>query len=38
MDTKNDYTPKRRFPGFEGEWEQKKLADIVEINSGKAFN
>ena len=37
MDTKNDYTPKRRFPGFEGEWEQKKLGDIVEINSGKDY-
>ena len=37
MDTKNDYTPKRRFPGFEGEWEQRKLADIVEINSGKDY-
>lgn len=22
--------PKRRFPGFEGEWEQKKLGDIAE--------
>ena len=37
MDTKNDYTPKRRFPSFEGEWEQKKLGDIVEINSGKDY-
>lgn len=29
--------PKRRFPGFEGEWEQRKLGDIVEINSGKDY-
>lgn len=34
MDTKNDYTLKRRFPGFEGEWEQKKLGDIAEIYDG----
>lgn len=26
--------PKRRFPGFEGEWEQKKLGDIAEIYDG----
>ena len=37
MDTKNANTPKRRFPGFEGEWEQRKLGDIVEINSGKDY-
>lgn len=30
MDTKNDSTPKRRFPGFEGEWEEKKLGEVVE--------
>lgn len=28
--------PKRRFKGFEGEWEQRKLSDITEkIGSGK---
>lgn len=29
--------PKRRFPGFEGEWEEKKLGEIVEVNSGKDY-
>ncbi|MFS9077120.1 restriction endonuclease subunit S [Streptococcus mitis] len=26
--------PKRRFPGFEGEWEEKKLKDVSEIYDG----
>jgi len=25
-------TPKLRFPGFEGEWEEKKLGEIAEVN------
>ncbi|WP_416470467.1 restriction endonuclease subunit S [Streptococcus thermophilus] len=29
--------PKRRFPGFEGEWEQKKLGEILETVSYKEF-
>ena len=29
--------PKRRFPGFEGEWEQKKLGEILETVSCKEF-
>ena len=29
--------PKRRFPGFEGEWEQKKLGEILETVSFKEF-
>lgn len=33
---KTSNVPNLRFPGFEGEWEEKKLADITEkINSGK---
>lgn len=35
MDTKNDYTPKRRFPGFEGEWEHKKLGQLMDVGSVK---
>lgn len=34
MDTKNDSTPKRRFPGFEGEWKEKKLGEISNITAG----
>lgn len=26
--------PKRRFPGFEGEWEEKKLGEISNITAG----
>ena len=26
-----------RFPGFEGEWEEKKLEDIIKVNSGKDY-
>lgn len=33
MDTKNDSTPKRRFPGFEGEWEQKRLTTIASMHA-----
>lgn len=27
--------PKRRFPGFEGEWEQKKLGQLMDVGSVK---
>ena len=27
--------PKRRFPGFEGEWEKKKLGEIMDVGSVK---
>ena len=33
----NQNIPKLRFPGFEGEWEEKKLGDVVSNKSGK-FN
>ncbi len=33
--TKN--VPELRFPGFEGEWEEKKLEDIIKVNSGKDY-
>ncbi|MFK3494742.1 restriction endonuclease subunit S [Staphylococcus aureus] len=33
--TKN--VPELRFPGFEGEWEEKKLEGIIKVNSGKDY-
>lgn len=30
--------PKRRFPGFEGEWEQKRLGEVVEFKRGLTYN
>ncbi|HDR3142294.1 TPA: restriction endonuclease subunit S [Staphylococcus aureus] len=33
--TKN--VPELRFPGFEGEWEEKKLEDIIKVNFGKDY-
>lgn len=27
-------TPRLRFPGFDGEWEEKKLGDICSVNRG----
>ncbi|HIH7673820.1 TPA: restriction endonuclease subunit S [Staphylococcus aureus] len=33
--TKN--VPELRFPGFEGEWEEKKLWDLIKVNSGKDY-
>lgn len=29
--------PELRFPGFEDEWEEKKLGNIVQVNSGKDY-
>lgn len=29
--------PELRFAGFEGEWEEKKLSNIVKINSGRDY-
>lgn len=29
--------PELRFPGFEGAWEEKKLGDIIKVNSGKDY-
>ncbi|HEA6081092.1 TPA: restriction endonuclease subunit S [Staphylococcus aureus] len=29
--------PELRSPGFEGEWEEKKLEDIIKVNSGKDY-
>ena len=32
-------TPRLRFPGFEGEWVEKKLGEVFEkINNGMAYN
>ncbi|HDZ5560897.1 TPA: restriction endonuclease subunit S [Staphylococcus aureus] len=33
--TKN--VPELRFPGFEGEWEEKKLGGLIKVNSGKDY-
>ncbi|HCV0001709.1 TPA: restriction endonuclease subunit S [Staphylococcus aureus] len=33
--TKN--VPELRFPGFEGEWEEKKLGELIKVNSGKDY-
>ncbi|MEZ2017017.1 restriction endonuclease subunit S [Staphylococcus aureus] len=33
--TKN--VPELRFPEFEGEWEEKKLGDLIKVNSGKDY-
>ena len=30
--------PKRRFPGFEGEWDQKRLGEVVEFKRGLTYN
>lgn len=29
--------PKLRFPGFNGEWEAKKLGDVVQFKNGRPF-
>lgn len=29
--------PKLRFPGFTEDWEQRKLSDILKVNSGKDY-
>ena len=29
--------PKRRFPGFKGEWEEKKLGEVVEFKRGLTY-
>jgi type I restriction enzyme, S subunit len=30
---KNNHTPKIRFPGFTGDWEERKLGELIEISS-----
>ena len=30
--------PNRRFPGFDGEWESKKLGDLANVSSGGTPN
>lgn len=34
MSDKNTKIPKRRFPGFTGDWEQRKLGDVTTSYSG----
>ena len=33
----NSLVPKLRFPGFEGEWEEKTLGEVCELKNGYAF-
>ncbi|MBE5673225.1 restriction endonuclease subunit S [Staphylococcus sp. SS35] len=35
--TQKKNVPELRFPEFEGEWEEKKLGDIIKVNSGKDY-
>ncbi|HAZ5183179.1 TPA: restriction endonuclease subunit S, partial [Staphylococcus aureus] len=35
--TQKKNVPELRFPGFEGEWEEKKLGDLIKVNSGKDY-
>ncbi|HDP5931791.1 TPA: restriction endonuclease subunit S [Staphylococcus aureus] len=35
--TQKKNVPELRFPGFEGEWEEKKLESIIKVNSGKEY-
>ena len=37
MSEKKQKVPKLRFPGFTGEWEQRKLGEILKVNSGKDY-
>ena len=37
-ENKNSRVPACRFPGFEGEWEEKKLGDVIKITKGKQVN
>ena len=30
--------PKRRFAGFTGEWKERRLEDLAEVRTGKAFS
>lgn len=34
----NRKVPKLRFPEFEGDWEEKKLDELIQIKSGYAFS
>ncbi|HDH1986511.1 TPA: restriction endonuclease subunit S [Staphylococcus aureus] len=35
--TQKKNVPELRFLGFEGEWEEKQLGDIIKVNSGKDY-
>ncbi|MBU6128701.1 restriction endonuclease subunit S [Staphylococcus aureus] len=35
--TQKKNVPELRFQGFEGEWEEKKLEDLIKVNSGKDY-
>ena len=36
MSEKKQKVPKLRFPGFTGEWEQRKLCEVAEITMGQS--
>lgn len=36
MSKNNNNTPRLRFPGFTGEWEERLVKDICNINTGKS--
>ena len=35
--SEGERVPKRRFPGFEGEWKEKKLGEVVEFKRGLTY-
>ena len=35
--TQKKNVPELRFPEFEGEWEERKLGDLIKVNSGKDY-
>ena len=37
MNKEKRRVPKLRFPGFTEDWEQRKLSDILKVNSGKDY-
>ncbi len=38
MSNGNPRIPRLRFPGFEGEWEEKKLGEVAVFQNGYAYN
>lgn len=35
---KNNHTPEIRFPGFTGDWEQRKLGDTADFSKGNGYS
>lgn len=38
MENNNGCVPKLRFPGFTGNWEKKKLGEIIKLSKGSQIN